>query len=281
MATEKQLRNTFQEMIEVLGLVQDGTDEPLLIPDDVTGEEITASIKQAIEYIRPDEEDMFSDSSMKIINELKREVVDNPDEADTIDDVEDKIDNAESLRELREIANTYLVFKKLRNKLPSYKKIGDLKDDMFQILNPEEPNYVDEEQAVEKEAFEKAKEEPVKVEPEKKEEPKKKPETKKPEKTPKKVEELPAEPVEEEVPAPKKPEKEKKKPEVKKKEPKSQKYTRTRAVAEVMKKNVGMSAEDIVKEADDLFVENGGTSNIRHSRVQYLIIRQVLEIFEI
>jgi ribosomal protein L21 len=71
------------------------------------------------------------------------------------------------------------------------------------------------------------------------------------------------------------PKKEKEKPAAR------EKYTRTRAVAETILENMKANPDDIIQLADDLFVRKGGKANIRHSRVQYNIIKQVLEIFNI
>lgn len=298
MATLNELKDAFQNMIEVMGISDEKTHEAMVIPNNITKDELVKHIQEAIEYIHPDE-DEFEETTNGIINELrkvsKESEPDKEPEADNIDDVEDMIDNAGTMKELKDIANSYIIFKSIRGGLSSYKRIGDLKDKMFDILNPqpiiEDPETYKERKAleavqtVEEEVEEDPAGEPEELEPDKED-------TEIPE--PEIISEESLEPAYVKKQKKQKPEKSKPEPEVEEKpkpepEPESKpeksvkpkKYTRTRAVAETVKKYPDKDVEWIIKEADKIFVENGGQTNIRHSKVQYLIIMQTLEIFGI
>ena len=280
----------FEELIDVMGLSDDETKELLEVPLDITDEELYSQISEAISIINP-VEDVFSTDAQEIINELlKLNGVKSieEEEEENAEQILEEIQSAKTLKELKTIASKYRILKDINKKSHTYRFKEDLRDDMLRafVPAPEELGDVEEEPDVEKNVqvddaqsvadklhekniaskpveviSEEEPKEPAKIKKSTKKPPAKKPASKK-------------SPAKE--PAPKKEQKVDKVT-----SQKVIKYTRTRAVAEIVKNNPDASVEDIIKWADDLFVENGGQSNLRHSRVQYNIIKQVLEIFEV
>jgi len=281
----------FQEMISVLGLTdtdkETGEEIDVYIADDITEEELDVKIAEAIELIRP-AEDEFTNPSQEMINAYKRMEIarkeekgeeiketDIPEE-DRVESILEAIQDAETLKELREIAGKYRLFNAVNLKIKGYKMKEDLRDDLLRALVPPVTNIPEEAEEVIEQDEEDQQTKANKLHKK----------LKAPKKENKVVEESPQEEPEEEK-KPKRvilPKKQPAAKKVKKEKPVKKddgKYTRTRAVAETMKNNPDSSVDDIIKWADDLFVENGGQTNIRHSRVQYNIIKQVLEIFEV
>lgn len=280
----------FEELIDVMGLSDDETKELLEVPLDITDEELYSQISEAISIINP-VEDVFSNDAQEIINELLQlngvKSIEEEEE-ENAEQILEEIQSAKTLKELKTIASKYRILKDINKKSHTYRFKEDLRDDMLWafVPAPEELGDVEEEPDVEKNVqvddaqsvadklhekniaskpveviSEEEPKEPAKIKKSTKKPPAKKPASKK-------------SPAKE--PAPKKEQKVDKVT-----SQKVIKYTRTRAVAEIVKNNPDASVEDIIKWADDLFVENGGQSNLRHSRVQYNIIKQVLEIFEV
>lgn len=280
----------FEELIDVMGLSDDETKELLEVPLDITDEELYSQISEAISIINP-VEDVFSNDAQEIINELLQlngvKSIEEEEE-ENAEQILEEIQSAKTLKELKTIASKYRILKDINKKSHTYRFKEDLRDDMLRafVPAPEELGDVEEEPDVEKNVqvddaqsvadklhekniaskpveviSEEEPKEPAKIKKSTKKPPAKKPASKK-------------SPAKE--PAPKKEQKVDKVT-----SQKVIKYTRTRAVAEIVKNNPDASVEDIIKWADDLFVENGGQSNLRHSRVQYNIIKQVLEIFEV
>ena len=260
------------------------------VPLDITDEELYSQISEAISIINP-VEDVFSNDAQEIINELLQlngvKSIEEEEE-ENAEQILEEIQSAKTLKELKTIASKYRILKDINKKSHTYRFKEDLRDDMLRafVPAPEELGDVEEEPDVEKNVqvddaqsvadklhekniaskpveviSEEEPKEPAKIKKSTKKPPAKKPASKK-------------SPAKE--PAPKKEQKVDKVT-----SQKVIKYTRTRAVAEIVKNNPDASVEDIIKWADDLFVENGGQSNLRHSRVQYNIIKQVLEIFEV
>ena len=290
----EELYDMFQDMNKVLGLTdqdEKGNDIDVIVPGDIPVEELKEKIAEAIGYIRP-AEDIFEESTQEIINAYKRvkirekkeagEEVEKDDipEEDRIDDIVDKVKNAETLKALRDIAKSYRVFNEISLAANRYKMKEDMRDDMLRALIPVEVPAPQLEETITPEPVEKVdvKQEPApkKSKKEVKEKPapapSPEPEPEKEVKKPAKDSILPKKIVTTKKPAPKK---EKEKPAAR------EKYTRTRAVAETILENMKANPDDIIQLADDLFVRKGGKANIRHSRVQYNIIKQVLEIFNI
>lgn len=285
----------FEELIDVMGLSDDETKELLEVPLDITDEELYSQISEAISIINP-VEDVFSNDAQEIINELLQlngvKSIEEEEE-ENAEQILEEIQSAKTLKELKTIASKYRILKDINKKSHTYRFKEDLRDDMLRafVPTPEELGDVEEEPDVEKNVqvddaqsvadklhekniaskpveviSEEEPKEPAKIKKSTKKPPAKKPASKK----------SPAKEPSPEKPAPKKEQKVDKVT-----SQKVIKYTRTRAVAEIVKNNPDASVEDIIKWADDLFVENGGQSNLRHSRVQYNIIKQVLEIFEV
>jgi len=276
--TKEELVKILKKMIEVMGLSDEETKEPLTVPLDITEEELLDQLGEAIGNIIP-EEDEFPKHIDEFITAYLQ--VNNPEklveEEEDLEEALEEIQKAVNLKDLKKIASSYKIFKEVDKKITTYKFKEDLRDDLLRALVPPEMNDlggadIDEEVSPPDDL--QADEEKIK-EMEKK--------APKPKKSPKKKVEKSAPPPKEPEETPVKPSPVKKKPPIKAMphSKSSEKYTRTRAVAETMKNNPDSSVDDIIKWADDLFVENGGQPNIRHSRVQYNIIVQVLKTFEI
>lgn len=58
-------------------------------------------------------------------------------------------------------------------------------------------------------------------------------------------------------------------------------YSRTKAVAEVLKAKPTMKMEDVLEKADALFVKNGGNSNPKETRAIYNFVIQVFQVLEL
>lgn len=285
--TREEVVTCLEEMIRVMGLSDEETHDPLEVPEDITDEQLIINLGEAVEIIRPDE-DEFSEFAQEVITAYNK--VFHPERIEGPEDLEkilDEIQNASNLKELKKIATSYKVFKEMTKvtNIDKFRFKEDLRDELLRALVPLEmapeapeapienpPEEDDLPPVVEKKPVKKilAKKTP-KPEPEPEPEPIPEPVVKKGKK-----------PVEKKEPPEEKPVEKKtvqKKPAEKK--PSTERYTRTRAVCETLKANPKADADTIAEKADALFVKNGGQSNLRHSHVQYNIIMQVLKIFEV
>jgi hypothetical protein len=170
MSTTKQLKNAAEELIDVLGLVDDDTKKPIAITKKTTDAEMIDIIKEAAEAVEPDDE--ISDETRTVIDELlnadkkaapaakgkapapiapstkgKKVPEPEPKEEEDPEDVPEEdtgealfaeVEDAETLKELKAILANNDEFKSVAKKLNVIKDVDDLREAMLEILTPEE-----------------------------------------------------------------------------------------------------------------------------------------------
>lgn len=75
MATVDELRDAYQEMIDVMDLTEN--KKPIVVPDDVDEDYLTTKIKKAVEYIDP-KIDKFSEETQAILDSFAEEKEEKP-----------------------------------------------------------------------------------------------------------------------------------------------------------------------------------------------------------
>jgi len=126
--TKQDLLTAAQEMVDVMGLVNNQTDKiPIVVEETKTENELKVFILSAASN-RYDT-DVFTELTEDIIKELK----DNPDP--TEDTLADDIAKIDTLKELRNIVKENDAFKSIRGNIMSYKEVEFLKNDMLEILS--------------------------------------------------------------------------------------------------------------------------------------------------
>lgn len=150
--SKKQLQNAYQELIDVLGLVDDETKQPVVIPHGVTEEQLIDYINVAKGWIEPDQDTFTEETNFVLSNlngttdapeepVLKKGTLSEPPEGVEVqvlplDDTSlaSEIATCGKLKDLRDIATTYDQFKKIRGVLSSYRTIEGLRTDMLEII---------------------------------------------------------------------------------------------------------------------------------------------------
>jgi hypothetical protein len=155
MLSEKQLRNTCQDMIVTMNL-QDGpanNKRPVVLEDNMTIKDYIGFIKDAMKWIAPTDD--FSTDTLEVLEEIRGGKTDVPEKKVVIPDMEqekpqdppltlsEEIDACERLKEAKEIALSYPEFKSIRGKLSSYKTVEDLKDELRFILMGKKETVID------------------------------------------------------------------------------------------------------------------------------------------
>lgn len=211
-------------------------------------DELRAKIKEAVEVCLKPEDDL-SKETIQVLKDLEtdKETTDPP---KGNDDLFAEVDKAERLRDLKDIAKSNDEFKDIRGKLSSYNTPKDLRTAMLDVL--------DELEKPEKTQEKKAEPEPTYVKNDKK-------------KTEPKTE--PKEKVKAEV---KKPVEKKAKVE----KSKDEKFTRTMAIATILKANPKLDEKTGVQKADALYMKRTGlVSNLTETRCHYRRVRQMMKVF--
>lgn len=160
MSTTKELKSAAEELIEVLGLVDD-KKKPIIITKKTTDEEMVNLIKEAAAEVLPDDE--ISDETRTVIDELmsspkkkavpapapakgKKVVIPEPEEDDEDVDNDDaeaddenatlvaEIEDAEKLKDLKAIIADNDIFKASAKKLNAIKDVDDLRDEMLELI---------------------------------------------------------------------------------------------------------------------------------------------------
>jgi hypothetical protein len=280
----KQLKSAAEELIEVLGLVDDVTKKEIVITKKTSDEEMIMLIKEAAGEITP--EDDITEETRSTIDELlakpkpaaKGKKVAEPEPEEEEEDVDlteeslvEEIETAETIKQLKAIISNVIVFKEFSKKLNSIKDIDDLREEMLEIIGLSKGEDVeDEDYDIEKISDSEPKPKKSKIAPGNKETPAKK-ETKK-EIAAKK--EAPAKKEtsakkEKEVPVKnEKPVKEPKAPKVPKVKKERKPNRQSFVVAAINKLCVkGATLQQVMEYSDELYVQAGGESNPKATNV--------------
>lgn len=176
----KQLRKAAEEMITVMGLVDDDKNE-LTIPAKATDEDIEAVITGAIKYIDP-KEDEFTPETQAVIDALKPAKkgkktpapTPEPDEPEPEPEEQNEhleltteeallasVESAEEISELKSLVRNDDHFKSLRIKLISFKSLETLRSVMVGLLVKDLPAPAPEEKLASKKTAKPVKKAPV------------------------------------------------------------------------------------------------------------------------
>jgi len=151
--TTKDLKKTFQEMIDVLTLVDKKTKEPLTVPAKAPADDLKEAIRKYAKFIEP--EDEFTDETQAIIDSVVEEEEEEEEEETTDENEEEEeevtedteneelieeVEDAESIIELKEIVKENDILKPLRKGigLVKEKDIEKFRKRILDILQEEE-----------------------------------------------------------------------------------------------------------------------------------------------
>jgi hypothetical protein len=170
----KQLKSAAEELIEVLGLVDETTKKEIIITKKTPDEDIIELIKEAAGEINPDDD--ISDETRSVIEELvnnsKKAVVpgkgkkepepeleedededaepDEDEDAPIENDKEDlinEIEDAETVKDLKSIVASFDFFKETAKKLNTIKDVDDMREAMLELINASVEDAADEDGA--------------------------------------------------------------------------------------------------------------------------------------
>ena len=253
--TLREKKNALRELIDQLGLTQnkkEGQDvgDPIVIDNSTTEEEVDELLLDAISIFKPDEDEVSADT-LDVVNNFAPDA-----KSKTFDDdgniEQEETDDEQLIKEVINDIKNAGNMRELKDIANAYEEFGKIRSNLtayknIDILREEMLIILGVHEAI---AAPFIPEEKVEEEAEEKE------------------------PVKKKTPAPKK-EKARQKPAPK------EKYTRTMAVAEILRINPNAPAKKVVQEAEALYIKYGGEANPRHTRYQYGIVIQVLKVFEI
>lgn len=130
----KDLKKAYAEIIDVMLLVDQKTQEPLEVPEKATESELIALIKKHGALIEP--EDEFTPETQEIIDFLLNDNEEEEEDSDLTEEIED----AETILELKDLVKEHEVFKPLRKGigLMKEKDIEKLREKMLTLLDGED-----------------------------------------------------------------------------------------------------------------------------------------------
>ena len=258
---ESALRKATREIVTALGFEDEVTHEPIKVDESLSDKDIEDMFNEAIGLLTPKDKAKFSPETLQIIHNAAPDLflpTEDEKPADVVivenekaeekpaDDLISQINAAERLKDLRAIALSNDKFKAIRGKLSSFKSLDDLRDALLGVLDEETPA-----EAAERMHKTNIADKGIKVGDA---------ETKGKE-------------------AVKKPAAEAKKS-APPKEPKVS-YSRVDSICDALKQDKAKTKDELVTLANTLYVDNGGTDNVKESKATLKYVLPALAAFEI